>query len=154
MSESEISSKQHSFAAHPTHQQDNKNKNEQLHEGLAELRISLDSVKQKMMTLAQNAEHSFSRNVEQRHQNERKIEDLSTALKLADRRFHKLERKVQKLDVKIDNMETEAYITNSKVDGHDKVFKKIIAMFGSIDLQGEYDSYESASQKAAGGSDQ
>ncbi|EGG07533.1 uncharacterized protein MELLADRAFT_105776 [Melampsora larici-populina 98AG31] len=147
MPESGVSSEQHAFENGIQPQQDDQNKggsfsigDNQLREGLLRLENALDFINQKMNAVCQK--------VEQHQQNERQIEELSTALRLADRKPHKLDRKVKDLETKIANMETEAYITASKTDGHDKVFRQIITTFGGIDLQAEYDSYESASQRA------
>ncbi|EGF97892.1 uncharacterized protein MELLADRAFT_114008 [Melampsora larici-populina 98AG31] len=181
MPESELTSKQHAFGDHLTHQQDDTSKNEKLQEWLAELQTSLDSIKQNMMTLSQNVELTLSQNAEQLRQNAREIEAHSTALKLTDGRIHKLERKVKKpgedgksisrllidalklaneqihelksrvqiLENHMDAMDHYTYSTDAKMEGHTKVLQKFIDTFGSIDLQAEYDSYESLSQKLA-----
>lgn len=63
--------------------------------------------------------------------------------------LHTLKLELVTFKTKMGDLKPETYITNSKINGHEKVSSKLSPAIGSIESQKEYDSYEERSQKAS-----
>ncbi|EGF97267.1 uncharacterized protein MELLADRAFT_86117 [Melampsora larici-populina 98AG31] len=126
----------------PTKREDQDKLDEKLLEQINLLQSSLNLIKRK---IGSNLAESSERQEEQ----QREIDRLDTLLKDGMRKNHMLTHRIADLEGNMSDVKCEAYGAHAKISGHEKVFEKLIAFFKDIDLETEYDSYESASQKAA-----